>query len=92
MFGLGVTYFSKITNVEVCQVVEYAKIALNNLTIQNWICKNEVINLKNKTFQKSPYQRNLISNPIQQILLKKMIIFLLVIEFQRNFEIFLSNF
>jgi len=36
---------SKIKNVEVCQVVDQAKIALS--LVQNWICKNEVTKLKN---------------------------------------------
>jgi len=40
-----VYYFSKITNVEVCQVVDQDKIALT--IVQNWICKNEIIDLKN---------------------------------------------
>jgi len=38
-------YFSNITTVEVCQVVDQAKIALT--LVQNRICKNEVIDLKN---------------------------------------------
>jgi len=70
-------------------VVHQAKIAL--ALVQNWVCKNEVIHVKNTIFFKSPCQENLISNPFQQISLKKFNI-LLVIEFRRNFEIFLSKF
>ena len=72
-----------------CQVVDQAKIALT--LVQNWICKNEVINLKNNNFYTS-YQENIISNPFQQTLIKKNDIILFVIEFRRNFEISLSKF
>jgi len=42
------TYFSKIINVEICQMVDQAKIALT--LVQNWIYKIKVIDLKNKHF------------------------------------------
>jgi len=38
-------------NVQLCQVVGQAKIALT--PVQNWICKNEVIDLMNTKFQKN---------------------------------------
>ena len=37
------TYFSKITNVEVCQVVDQAKIA--STLVQKWLCINDAIDL-----------------------------------------------
>jgi len=51
-------------------VVDQTKIALS--LVQNWICEDEVKDLKEyKNFKTSPCQKNLISNPFQQILLKK---------------------
>jgi len=69
--GFGVTrayYFSKITNVEICQVLDQAM-----TLVQNWICKNVVIDLKNTKISKN---HCVISNPFQQIVLKMIIIYL----------------
>jgi len=55
MVGFGVTrvhiYFSKIKNVQVCQVVDQAKIA--SILVQIWIGKNEVIDLIPKCLRPS---------------------------------------
>jgi len=47
----------KITNVEVCQVVDQAKITLN--LVQNWICKNELIDSKNIEILKTHHIKSL---------------------------------
>jgi len=39
--------------------------------VQNWICKNEVIDAKSTKITKITMQRELPSNPFQQILLQK---------------------
>jgi len=65
-----ITYFSKITIVEQCLVVDQAKIALT--VVQKWNPQNEVIALRNTKFSKNHHVKEyLISNSFQQILLKK---------------------
>jgi len=74
-----------MTIVEVCQVVDQAKIALT--LVKNWICKDEVIDLKNKKISKN----NHVNRTSFQIYSNKFYLeidnILLVIEFRRNFEI-----
>jgi len=71
--------------VEVCQVVDQAKIALT--LVQNWICKNKLIELKTQKFQKITISRepHFKSNPKK--FTQKLTIFLLVIEFRSKFKI-----
>ncbi len=68
-------FFSKITNVEVCQVVDQAKIALT--LVQNWICQNEVIDLRTQKFQKITMRRETHFKSIATNFTQKMMIFFL---------------
>jgi len=52
------TNFSKITNVEECQVIDQAKIALT--LVQSWICKNDVIDLNNTKIAKNHYVKRIL--------------------------------
>jgi len=77
-------------NVEVCQVVDQAKIALT--LVQNWICKNEIIDLKNKKTSKNHHVKRISFQIHSNKFYSKNDNILLVIEFRRKFEIFLSKF
>jgi len=76
--------------VGVCQVVDQAKIALT--LVQNWICKNEVIDLKNTKISKNHHIKGTSFQIHSNKFHSKNDNILFVIEFRKNFEISLSKF
>jgi len=71
-------------------MVEQAKIALT--LVQNWNCKNEVIDLKNTKISKNCHIKRTSFEIYFNKFYSKNENILLVIEFRRNLEIYLSKF
>ena len=89
MVGIGVTKIHIFLKLQMWKFVK-SKIAL--ILVQFWVCKNEVLDFKNtKISRNHDIKRTSISNPFQQVLLKKGKI-LLVIEFRRYSKFSFSKF